>query len=93
MSYRVLRARWAGKGTKQYPVTLHVVGQDDIGIVNNITSIINKEKNIMLRGISIQSSEDGLFAGTLTVMLDDQNQLNQLIKKIATVKGVKNVTR
>ena len=93
MGYRVLRARWAGKGGKQYPVTLHVVGHDDIGIVNNITSIINKEKNVMLRGISIQSSEDGLFAGTLTVMIDDQNQLAQLIKKIATVKGVKNVTR
>ncbi|MBR1520207.1 MAG: bifunctional (p)ppGpp synthetase/guanosine-3',5'-bis(diphosphate) 3'-pyrophosphohydrolase [Bacteroidaceae bacterium] len=93
MGYRVLRARWAGKGGKQYPVTLHVVGHDDIGIVNNITSIINKEKNVMLRGISIQSSEDGLFAGTLTVMIDDQNQLAQLIKKIATVKGVKNVAR
>ena len=93
MGYRVLRARWAGKGSKQYPVTLHVVGHDDIGIVNNITSIINKEKNVMLRGISIQSSEDGLFSGTLTVMIDDQQQLSQMIKKIATVKGVKNVTR
>lgn len=93
MGYRVLRARWAGKGTKQYPVTLRVVGHDDIGIVNNITSLINKEKNVMLRGISIQSSEDGLFAGTITVMIDDQNQLTQLIKKIATVKGVKNVAR
>ena len=93
MSYRVLRARWAGKGSKQYPVTLHVVGHDDIGIVNNITSIINKEKNVMLRGISIQSSEDGLFSGTLTVMIDDQNQLTQLIKKISTVKGVKHVAR
>ncbi len=93
MAYRVLRARWAGKGSKQYPVTLHVVGHDDIGIVNNITSVINKEKNVMLRGISIQSSEDGLFSGTLTVMIDDQNQLTQLIKKLAMVKGVKHVAR
>ena len=93
MGYRVLRARWAGKGSKQYPVTLHVVGNDDIGIVNNITSIINHEKSVMLRGISIQSSEDGLFSGTITVMIADQQQLTQMIKKIATVKGVKNVTR
>lgn len=93
MGYRVLRARWAGKGTRQYPVTLHVIGNDDIGIVNNITSIINKEKNVVLRSISIQSSEDGLFSGTLTVMISDQNQLTQMIKKIATVKGVKNVAR
>lgn len=93
MGYRMLRARWAGKGSKQYPVTLHVVGHDDIGIVNNITSIINHEKGVMLRGISIQSSEDGLFSGTITVMIADQQQLTQMIKKIATVKGVKNVTR
>ena len=90
---RVLRARWAGKDSKQYPVTLRVVGHDDIGIVNNITSILNKEKNVMMRGISIQSSEDGLFSGTLTVMIDDQNQLTQLIKKLSAVKGVKNVSR
>jgi GTP pyrophosphokinase len=72
---------------------LHVVGHDDIGIVNNITSVLNKEKNVMLRGISIQSSEDGLFSGTLTVMIDDQNQLTQLIKKLSTVKGVKSISR
>ena len=47
----------------------------------------------MLRAISIQSSEDGLFSGTLTVMIDDQNQLTLLIKKITTVKGVKHVSR
>ena len=93
MGYRVIRAAWAGKGTSQYAVTLHVVGNDDIGIVNNITSIINKEKNVLLRGISIQSSEDGLFAGTLTIMISDQKQLNQLVKKLQTVKGVKNVSR
>src|SRR5574344_1835840 len=93
MGYRVLRARWAGKGNKQYPVTLRVVGNDDIGIVNNITSVINKEKNTMLRGISIQSSEDGLFSGTLTVMIDDQNQLNQLVKKLSLILVGKTVNK
>jgi len=93
MGYRVIRAQWAGKGSGQYPVTLRVVGHDDIGIVNNITSIINKEKNVLLRGISIQSSEDGLFSGTLTIMIQEQKQLSGLIKKIQTVKGVKQVIR
>ncbi len=93
MSYRVIRAQWAGKGSSQYAVSLHVVGNDDIGIVNNLTSIINKEKNIVLRGISIQSSEDGLFSGTLTVMIDDNKQIEQLIKRLQTVKGIKNITR
>ena len=93
LGYRILRAQWAGKGSSQYAVTLHVVGNDDIGIVNNLTSIINKEKNILLRGISIQSSTDGLFSGTLTVMIDDNKQIEQLIKKLKTVKGIKNISR
>ena len=91
--YRIVKARWAGKaeGT-QYPITLRVVGHDDIGIVTNITSIINKEDGISLRSISIDSN-DGLFWGNLTVMLGDTGRLEALIKKLRTVKGVKQVTR
>lgn len=90
--YRIVKARWAGKGGSQYAITLHIVGNDDLGIVNNITSIISKEEKIFMRSISIDS-HDGLFSGTLTVMLDDTGRLQQLIKKLKTVKGVKNVTR
>lgn len=90
--YRIVKARWAGKGGSQYPITLHIVGNDDLGIVNNITSIISKEEKIFMRSISIDS-HDGLFSGHLTVMLEDTSRLQQIIKKLKTVKGVKNVTR
>ncbi len=90
--YRIVKARWAGKRGSQYPITLKVVGNDDLGIVNNITSIISKEEKILLRGISIDS-HDGLFSGTLTVMLDDTGKLQTLIKKLKTIKGVKQVSR
>jgi GTP pyrophosphokinase len=91
--YRFVKARWAGKsqGT-QYPITLRVVGHDDIGIVTNITSIISKEEGILLRSIGIDSN-DGLFSGTLTIMISDTARLEALIKKLRTVKGVKQVTR
>jgi GTP pyrophosphokinase len=90
--YRVVAARWAGKGGGKYPITLNVVGNDDLGIVNNITSIISKEERIMLRSISIDSN-DGLFSGILTVLVDDTQVLNVLMKKLRTVKGVKAVSR
>ena len=91
--YRIVRAKWAGKSQgKQYPITLRIVGHDDIGIVTNITSIINKENNILLRSISVDS-HDGLFSGMLTVMVDDISKLEALIKKLRTVKGVKQVNR
>ena len=90
--YRIVKARWAGKGQGSYPITLHVIGNDDLGIVNNITSIISKEEHIMLRSINIDSN-DGLFSGILTVLVDDTQRLNALIKKLRTVKGVKAVSR
>ena len=91
--YRIVKARWAGKSKGQlYPITLTVVGNDDTGIVNNITSIISKESNIQLRSIGI-SSNDGLFSGTLTVMVDDTSKLEALIRKLRTVKGVKQIRR
>ena len=90
--YRIIDARWDGKGSSQYAVTLRVVGQDDLGIVNNITSIISKEEKILLRSISIDS-DDGLFSGTLTIMLEDTSRLKQLIQKLEGVKGVKGVSR
>ena len=90
--YRVVRARWSGKGTSQYSITLRVVGNDDIGIVNNITSIISKEERIVMRSINIDS-HDGLFGGIMVVQLDDTSRLEALIKKLRTVKGVKQVER
>ena len=69
-----------------------IVGHDDIGIVTNITSIINKENSITLRSISI-NSHDGLFSGMMTVKVDDTSKLELLVKKIKTVKGVKQVNR
>jgi len=91
--YRIVKARWSGKsiGT-QYPITLRIVGHDDIGIVTNITSLISKEKNISLRSISIDSNA-GLFTGNLTIMVNDTKELDNIIKKIRIVKGVKSISR
>ena len=90
--YRFVKARWASKHGNQYSITLHIVGVDDMGIVNNITSIISKEEKMLMRSINIDS-KDGLFSGHLTVMLEDTDRLNGLIRKLKTIKGVKNVTR
>ncbi len=90
--YRIQRARWSGKSGNQYSITLRVVGQDDIGIVSNISQVINKEQNTLLRSISIDT-EGGIFHGHLTVMVNDLSSLNILIRKINAVKGVKNVER
>ena len=90
--YRIVKAKWSGKGSSQYAITLRVIGNDDIGIVNNLTSIISKDERLVLRSINIDSN-DGLFSGNLTIMIDDNTRLEALMKKLRTVKGVKQVNR
>ena len=90
--YRIVKARWSGKGTSQYSTIMRIIGNDDIAIINNITSIISKEEKITLRSINIES-HDGLFTGNLTILLQDTIKLDSLIKKIKTIKGIKQVCR
>ena len=90
--YRIVRAKWSGKGSSQYSITLRIIGTDDIGIVNNLTSIISKDEKLVLRSINIDS-HDGLFSGTLVVMINDNTRLEALIKKLRTVRGIKQVER
>jgi GTP pyrophosphokinase len=68
------------------------VGHDDIGIVNNITSVISQENGVTMRGINIES-HDTLFSGTLSLLINDKIKLNKLISKIEGIKGVKQVKR
>ncbi len=90
--YRIVKAKWSGKDGAQYMTTLKIIGNDDIGIVNNITSVIAKEEKIMMRSINIDS-HDGLFSGNLEINVEDSTKLNLLIKKLRTIKGVKQIIR
>ena len=89
--YRTIKAAWSEiVGGNQFAVPLSIIGNDDIGIVNNITSLITKEKSVSLRSIAIDSN-DGLFQGRLVVGVNDTVSLNNLIKKITAIKGVKSM--
>ena len=90
--YRIIRTRWTGKTGSQFIATLKVLGRDDIGIVSSITSVINKTDNCLLRSISVQA-EGGLFEGMLTVNINNISLLDDLIRKILNIKGVKQVER
>ena len=91
--YRIVKATWAGTSAKgEYTSRLRIIGKDDIGIVTNITSIINKETGIILRSISVDSHE-GLFEGNITVVVNNTAQIETLCKKLTKIKGVKQVYR
>lgn len=90
--YRIIPSQWSGKIGNQFAATLKVVGQDDIGIVTNITSLINKEGDAILRNISINSNGE-LFEGILVIGISSTEHLAMLMNKIKKLKGVKDVMR
>lgn len=91
-SYRIVKARWTGEAGGNYLTAIKVVGEDDIGIVSNISQIISKELHLKVRSISVDSKE-GLFEGTVSVFVNNKQILNTLIKKVKGVKGVFSVSR
>lgn len=90
--YRIINAAWSGNEGDLLPATLKITGKDDIGIVANITSVISKENGVNLRNITVNSN-DGMFQGILVVAVSDSKKLQNLIRKLATVKGVKEIER
>lgn len=91
--YRVVKARWnkSEKGTF-FPVSLLITGMDDLGIVSNISDVITKDLQVNMRSISIDSN-DGMFEGTITLLVKDTLHLEALIRKLKKVKGILNIKR
>lgn len=94
MQERMVQVHWANgaAGGMEYIVNLRIIGNDDIGILSNITSIISKENGLNMRNLSVKS-EDGLFEGDVSFVVKEAKQVDQLLKKLRTVKGVKQVVR
>jgi len=91
-AYRVIKARWASKALVQFEVSVHFTGIDDVGLVNQITSIISADMNVNMRAISFESN-DGIFEGQVRVQVHDTEHLNTLIHKLRSVEGVLTVER
>jgi guanosine-3',5'-bis(diphosphate) 3'-pyrophosphohydrolase len=90
--YRIVPARWTGEAGGSYLATLKITGEDDIGIVTNISQVVSKDMGLKMRSINVDSHE-GIFEGTLSVFVNNKQLLNKLMKKIKNIRGVFNVFR
>lgn len=91
--YRILKARWASLlNTVAFLTGLKVIGIDDVGLVNRITTVISHDFNVNIRSLAISSNE-GIFEGDIMVFVNDTGQLDKLIKHLKQIQGVTGVTR
>ncbi|PWE00132.1 RelA/SpoT family protein [Marinilabilia rubra] len=90
--YRIVPAKWSGEAGGSYLATLKVTGEDDIGIVTNISQVVSKDMGLKMRSINVDSF-NGMFEGTLSVFVNNKQLLNRLMKKIKNIRGVFDVSR
>ncbi len=90
--HRVVKTKWAKNNEISFLTGLKIIGMDDVGIVNKITSIISGDMRINISAITIESLE-GLFEGTIKLFVHDKEELDQLVERLLSLKGIESVTR
>ena len=90
--YRIIKTRWTAKTSPAFLTTIKLVGLDDMGIINKLSSIISGEMKLNMQSISLESKE-GIFEGIIKVYVKDNGQLNKLMAKLKAINGVNSVIR
>ena len=90
--YRVVKAKWNRQQELTFLTGLHIIGIDDVGLINNITKVISNDFKVNMRSITVDTN-DGIFDGSIKVFVNDKEHLDELILNLLEVKGVTGVTR
>lgn len=92
MAYRCIKARWESSKIKESLASITVHGIDRIGLVNRLTEIISNQHNVNMKSISFETN-DGIFEGSIKVLVYDTEHLKSLMQKFEQVEGVQRVVR
>ena len=90
--HRVVKTKWAKNKEISFLTGLSIIGLDDVGVVNKITTIISGDLKINIAALTIES-KDGMFEGTIKVFVHDKDELEELVNRIQTLHGIQKVTR
>lgn len=91
-AYRIMQAKWIDSTKQDFKAVLQMSGVDNAGLVNSVTRIISNSNGVNLQRINI-SGDEGIFDGKISLNVKNSSQLNNLIKRILKVEGVKKVER
>ncbi len=91
--YRIQEAIWQlGGDDKSFVATLKVTGNDQVGILNNISEVISTELKINMQSLTV-NSRGGLFEGVFKIVVNDTKMMETLVHRLQRVKGVLKVNR
>ncbi len=91
--YRIIQAKWIQADDKgPFWANLLVSGDDQIGIVNQISHLLSETMRINIRSFSFESKHNK-FEGKVQILVKDIGQLNFVISQIKKLNGVKKIKR
>lgn len=89
---RIVDVSWAKNISTQFLGAVKVVGEDRVGMINDITDVLSKSMETNMKSINV-NSDSGMFEGILTVHVDNIDHLGKIIGKLQNIEGVKSVFR
>ena len=89
---RVVPVEWSRQKNVQFLSALRVMGEDRVGIVSDITTVISKNLKTNIRSITVDS-DDGVFEGTIVCYVSDLEHLRRVIERIKRIDGIHGVYR
>ena len=89
---RLVSTQWEASKSLSFPAKIEIQGIDRMGILNEITRVISNELMLDMRGLTIQANE-GVFDGTVNIMVHDTQVVESLCNKLRKIKGVQKAAR
>ena len=89
---RILDVDWSRQKDVQFVAALRLMGEDRVGMVNDITEVISKNLKTNIRSITIDT-EDGIFSGTIMLHVSDLEHLERLMERLKRIDGIHGVYR
>ena len=89
---RVQPCDWSRQKDVRFIVGLRVVGEDRVGIVHDLTTVISRNLKTNIRSITVET-EDGIFEGTIVLDVSDLTHLKRLITRLKRIDGIHGVYR
>ncbi|WP_276501062.1 RelA/SpoT family protein [Terrimonas pollutisoli] len=90
--HRVVKTKWAKNKEISFLTGLKIVGLDDVGVVNKITSLISGDLRINIAALTIEAKE-GLFKGNIKLYVHDREELETLVQSLKNLPGIESVER
>ena len=89
---RIVDVSWAKNIDSKFLGAVKVIGEDRVGMINDITDVLSKSLETNMKSINV-NSDSGMFEGILTVYVDNIDHLGKIIQKLQKVEGIKSAFR